>query len=424
MPKIENIAAEKAGALVLGRDGGDASALGTVRSLGRHNIPVWVLTGKVKLAALSRYCIRSFRWPDSDEDLQLDFLLDLGKRYGLDGWTLFAIDDNHAALLARNRELLARYFRIPPPDWEVMRWAYDKRLTYELTARLGVSHPVTLCPRNRADVAAWQGDFPVILKPASKPKRNRFTRAKAWLANDRGELLKLYDEASGLLDSSLIMVQEMIVGGGQNQYSYAGLHADGKAMAYLTVRRLRQHPADFGIASCVEMVESSEVERSAQLLLEALSYTGLAELEFKYDPRHGTYKLLDFNPRIWFWHALASRAGVDFPYLLWRWMHNEPIDEIRARPHARWVHFRRDLPAAIREIRHRRLSAFSYLKSLTVTSQFAVMAKDDPLPALLEVPVMLAARCFSMKISRKKKGRIDHPSGLQSQPEKRGKNYN
>jgi predicted ATP-grasp superfamily ATP-dependent carboligase len=165
----------------------------------------------------------------------------------------------------------------------------------------------------------------------------------------------------------------------------------------LTVRRLRQYPPDFGIASCVEIAQSSEVESSAKRLLEALSYTGLAELEFKYDPRDRTYKLLDFNPRIWFWHALADLAGVDFPYLLWRWLRDEPIDQIHVRPHATWVHSRRDLPAAIREIRQRRLSAFAYLKSLAITSRFAVMAKDDPLPALLEVPLLLAAKCFSQK---------------------------
>jgi predicted ATP-grasp superfamily ATP-dependent carboligase len=215
-PKIEDRAAQKPGALVLGAD---VSALGIVRSLGRHQIPVWVLAGNDRLAGLSRFCVRSLPWPHTDEAQQFDFLLDLGQRYRLDGWAVFAIEDEGAALLAKNRELLGRCFRIPPPEWNVMRWAYDKRLTHELAARLGVGHPLALCPRNRADVAAWEGGFPVILKPAFKPKRNRFTRAKAWLANDRGDLLKLYDAASTLLDPSPIMIEEMIVGGGQNQYS-------------------------------------------------------------------------------------------------------------------------------------------------------------------------------------------------------------
>jgi hypothetical protein len=43
------------GALVLG---GDYGALTVVRSLGRHGIPVWVLTQKQKIAATSRYARR------------------------------------------------------------------------------------------------------------------------------------------------------------------------------------------------------------------------------------------------------------------------------------------------------------------------------------------------------------------------------
>jgi D-aspartate ligase len=380
------------GALVLG---GDASALAIVRSLGRHKIPVWTLAGKDKLAGFSRYCVRSLRWPESDEPEQLEYLLNLADQYQLDGWVLFAIDDERAALLARNRHLLGARYRVPPPDWETMRWAYDKRRTYELAGKLGLSHPFTLCPRNRADVAAWAHDFPVILKPAFKRGRNRFTHAKAWMARDRVELLRLFDEASTLVDPAVIVVQEMVSGGGQNQYSYAGLHANGDAIASLVVRRTRQHPSDFGIASFVETVESDEVDKRAKALLRAINYSGLVEIEFKYDPRDGTYKLLDFNSRIWFWHALAARAGIDFPYLMWRWMQDGSVDDCGMRRHAKWIHTRRDLPAAWNDLWHRRCSIPTYLRSLAGTSQFAVMATDDPLPALLELPALVVAKWFS-----------------------------
>ena len=38
-------------------------------------------------------------------------------------------------------------------------------------------------------------------------------------------------------------------------------------------------------------------------------------IEFKKDERDGVFKLLEINPRIWGYNYLATRAGIDFPYL-------------------------------------------------------------------------------------------------------------
>jgi D-aspartate ligase len=81
------------------------------------------------------------------------------------------------------------------------------------------------------------------------------------------------------------MVQEMISGGGENQFSYAGLHIEGRPIPSLVARRSRQFPADFGRASSfVETIDHPEIERTAKLLVETMGYTGIAEVEFKYDP--------------------------------------------------------------------------------------------------------------------------------------------
>jgi predicted ATP-grasp superfamily ATP-dependent carboligase len=45
-----------------------------------------------------------------------------------------------------------------------------------------------------------------------------------------------------------------------------------------------------------------------------------------------------------------------------------------------------DLPTALREIAGGRLSFRAYLRSFSPPRERAVMAKDDPIPGLLEVP--------------------------------------
>jgi len=127
-----------------------------------------------------------------------------------------------------------------------MRWGYDKRLTYQLANELGLSYPTTLYPKNRDDVRTLDCNFPVILKLAFKQDSNEFTKAKAWLMPDRDTLVRRYDEAVKLVDPSIIMVQELIDGGGENQFSYAGLFEKGHPLASIVAQRIRQYPVDFG----------------------------------------------------------------------------------------------------------------------------------------------------------------------------------
>ena len=93
------------GALVLGSD---YKALGIVRSLGRHGIPVWVLQDEHALAGYSRYCVRTLSWPAVGEAERVRYLLELCERSAIEGWTIFPTDDETAALLARNRRALGQ----------------------------------------------------------------------------------------------------------------------------------------------------------------------------------------------------------------------------------------------------------------------------------------------------------------------------
>src|SRR6266404_38639 len=213
------------------------------------------------------------------------------------------------------------------PRWETRRWTYDKRLTYQLAADLHVDHPRTHYPRDKDDVLAFDGRYPAILKPAIRSELNRFTESKAWPAGDGPTLVARYEEATALVEPALIMIQELIPGGGESQLSFAALCRDGIPVASLVARRTRQWPMDFGRASTyVETVEAPEVEGIARRILESLRFDGIVEVEFKRDARDGTLKLLDINPRVWGWHSLGRRAGVDFPYLLWRQLRGERVE--------------------------------------------------------------------------------------------------
>jgi predicted ATP-grasp superfamily ATP-dependent carboligase len=184
------------------------------------------------------------------------------------------------------------------------------------------------------------------------------------------------------------MVQEMIPGGGEAQFSYTALCREGKPVASVTARRTRQYPIDFGHSSClVETIAVPEIEEPARRLLAAIRYSGLIEVEFKYDRRDGRYKVLDMNPRLWTWAALCQPAGVDYPFLLWQMLRGEMVSNVSGQPGYRWIRLSTDVPAAIQEMWSGRLDLMGYLRSLRSPRMFAVVAADDLLPGLLDLPL-------------------------------------
>jgi predicted ATP-grasp superfamily ATP-dependent carboligase len=379
------------GAVVIG---GDYRGLGAVRSLGRHGIPVWVLVSQHRLAAFSRFAVRSLPWPSGDGE-RLECLLRLAEKQRLSGWTLFPTADESVAFIARNFDVLGERFVLTTPPWPILRWAHDKRLTYRLAAELGLPYPRTHHPARPEDLDAFDGGYPVLVKPAVREGFNRLTHEKAWVAAGREELRARYADALGLVPPDVIMIQEMIPGGGTDQYSFAGLFRDGEALTCLVARRARQYPATIGRSSSyVETVDEADVEKLGRTILSRILLTGLAEVEFKRDPRDGAFKVLDINPRVWGWHTLGRAVGVDFTYLLWRLVHGLSVPEQRVPAGLRWARGLTDFATAAAEIAGGRLPVGPYLRSLRPPLERAIFAADDPLPALVELPLLavLAAR--------------------------------
>ena len=375
------------GAVVIG---GDYQGLGVVRSLGRRGIPVCVIDDERSIAKYSHYATHAVRVDNlRDQRQTVDVVLDVGKRFGLDGWVLYPTREETVAAFAHHREVLSRQYRVPTPGWETVRWAWDKRNTYALAAKLGVPSPRTWYPRGIDGLAGIDAEPPFVLKPAIKEHFIYITKKKAWRANTREELAELFQLASTLVPADELMVQELIPGGGSQQYAYCAFFKDGRAVGRMMARRLRQHPPMFGKASTyVETVDINELESTSSRLLAAINYYGLVELEYKLDARDGCYKLLDFNARTWGYHSLGASAGVDFPYLLYKDQIGQPVEQCRATPGVRWVRLLTDLPTALLELRRGRLDWRAYVGSLRAADVEAVFSRDDPVPGLVEITML------------------------------------
>jgi D-aspartate ligase len=147
---------------------------------------------------------------------------------------------------------------------------------------------------------------------------------------------------------------------------------------------------DFGRSSSfVETIRDEMVERLARILLRAMRLTGLVEVEFKRDTGTGICYLLDVNARVWGWHTIAARYGLDFPYLLWKLILEDSAPRVSAPPGIRWLRMSTDLVTVGRELARGRMGLLPYLRTLRPPHEPAVFAADDPLPGLLDTPLLL-----------------------------------
>jgi predicted ATP-grasp superfamily ATP-dependent carboligase len=373
------------GAVVVG---GDYQGLGIVRSLGRRGIPVCVVDDELSISRFSKYCTHFVKLASlRGEREAVDALIDVADRLGLAGWVLYPTREELVAAFSRNRSHLNRFFRVPTPEWRSVQWAWDKRNTYRLAKELGIPTPATHYPENIDQLAELDGlAAPFAIKPAIKEHFIYATKAKAWCAKSHAELRTLFQKASELVGPGEVMVQELIPGGGMQQFAYCAFFRNGEAIGKMVVRRRRQHPLQFGRASTyVETVDIPVLEELSERFLRASNYYGLVEVEYKLDSRDGQYKLLDVNARTWGYHSLGARAGVDFSYKLYSDLVGLPGSRCKSQTGIGWMRMTTDLPAALMALLGGDIDFKTYVRSLRDCNVEAVFSLEDPVPGLAEV---------------------------------------
>ena len=379
--------------------GGAHGTLALARGFGRSGIPVTVVSDDHPLPNFSRYVQRHFDWPGANAAEAPGWLVQLAERERMRDWLLIPCGDSEVKLIANHLPLLRSAFRVESCDWERLRHLCDKQLLARSAAAAGIATPRAWRLRGEQDAAALDIMFPVVLKPAMRTSRNAFTQAKAWRADGRDEFIQRYQEAARLVGYENVVVQELIPGGGEAQFSYAALWHDGKPVTELTARRTRQYPVEFSYTSTfVEVVANDKVKAAATALLAAVAFEGLVEVEFKFDARDQEFKVLDVNPRAWSWLALCESAGIDIAMMMSCVAAGLVFTAAAAIPGRAWIHTSRDFVASLHLMFRGHISVTDYVRSLRQRLTFATFAWDDPLPGLIEMP-LTAWRVISRSVA-------------------------
>jgi D-aspartate ligase len=296
--------------LILGQG---LTLLGTVRCFGRAGIPAYVLTGPDPLAGASRW----YRaWPAAVlPPYGYDALAGVLARLDVERAVLVPCSDRWAAVVGQlDASLAARFPSVvaPPAAIEIL---VDKGRFSRLLQEAQVPHPRTFEVSSPADLAGipdevLDGGF---LKPRDSVAFYGTFQQKAFDFQGRAEAGEVLarTHAAGLA----MMLQEYIPGPADQHYFVDGVVArDGSFPVLFARRRLRIHPPRFGNSTALISVPLDEV-RDAVSSLAALAprvgLRGIFSAEFKRDPRDGRCKLIEVNPRPWWYIEFAATCGAD-----------------------------------------------------------------------------------------------------------------
>jgi D-aspartate ligase len=299
------------------------TGLGIARSLAQRGVPVIGLTSQHRIYGNFTRHAKTLFCPDSrtQPDALLPYLLKLGQELGQHA-VIFPTRDDDLEFLDRFREDLVAYFRLAIPERSVLRACLNKWETYLWAQRSGVATPRCWVLEEEHDLHSILEEvtYPCVLKPVAarhwRQGRNwQIVGArKAIGISSRGELLAEY--AAIAQADKRALLQEMVPGADDSLVIAACyLNQESKWVAGFNTQKLLQVPEGFGTGCIVQGVDRPELFDPAARLLEKMHFTGIAEVEFKWDAAHRKYKLIEINPRPWDQHRLGHACGMDLIYL-------------------------------------------------------------------------------------------------------------
>jgi D-aspartate ligase len=378
----QGLSASRPAAVIMG---GSVNGLSFVRSLSRRGIATLLLDSERLLGTYTRFGRTQLLPPvDQNQDAWLELLTSLGSQLPSPA-VLFATSDSYCGLLAHQQGALSSYYRFLTLAPEGMERILDKRVQYGLAAANGISLPRTWFPGSAEEAKrlAAEVSYPAILKPyQAHVGRKKIGCRKVVVAQSAKALVDEYERLG--VDGAEFMIQEIVPGDDTHLFGYLAFwDAEGRERAWLTKQKLRQSSA-FGDGSLQVTVDAPEVAEQSRRLLRALDYRGFVGVEFRLDPRDGVYRLMEINPRTVSGNQLAIAAGVDFPWLGYRYLTDSAGTEPAAsfRRGVFYVNEEWDFRAYLGLRKSGQLSFPDWLRSLAGAEARALWAWDDPGPLL------------------------------------------
>ena len=321
------------------------TGLGIARDLAGRGLRVVGLSAHRKIYGnYTRFCeVRHCPNSQQEPEQLLDYLLEAAG--DLHGAVIFPTCDADVVFMDRFRSRLEPHYRLSIPPHDTFLRTVDKYSLVKVAMQAGVPVPRTAVIARGDDlsrIAATVG-FPCVVKPISSVQWrmgdnwSKVGGRKAFRVDSLEQLRREYARLEEV--SHELLIQEMIPGPADQIVVMGGyVDANSEPVGYFTARKLVQAPDDFGTGCVVQSEPIPEIVENTRKLWRALKYEGMAEVEYKYDPRDGQYKLIEINTRHWDQHQLGRASGINLTWAAYCHVTGRPVENmIKPVQRAQWV---------------------------------------------------------------------------------------
>ncbi|MBN1122363.1 MAG: ATP-grasp domain-containing protein [Anaerolineae bacterium] len=268
----------------------------------------------------------------ADDDTQFaQDVIDLCRENDYDLLLPFGNDSCYAVV--KHAEEIGEHIPFMLPEEHIFNIAHDKLQTTRFCEKIGIDAPrvYTDYTDNDLDAIAKEVTYPVVVKARSGALVDKGLR----YANSRDELLAKYEEitsftaTTGARDYDAPLIQEFIPG---FIHDVCSLTDHGEVVNLLTQVRQVMYPIYGGVGAVNVTTDDPRLAELARRLLTELEWHGPAQIEFKYDPRDGRYKLIEINPKLWGTLDLSIKVGMNFPGMIRNLIMGRPVERNRDYP--------------------------------------------------------------------------------------------
>lgn len=296
-------------------DGLWRKSVSVIRALGKAGKQVTVLGDSWATAGFwSRFACRRRRAPLASDDPQgFGQALERIGAAGAPLRVLFPMEEASLQYVSDHRdelESLGYRFLIPPR--EALAIARSKARTLQFAAQLGVPAPRTLYP----------GTFEEFQDAIAQFERGAFvckpTHGTGSSGVRYGDFANDKDVSEYWGSHNPLVVQERVPPDGRAVGISLLFDHRSECVASFAHERLQQYPNSGGPSTDRVSIADLELTKLSVKLLSALSWQGIAMVEWKIHPSTNQPYIMEINPRFWGSLELAVRSGVNFPVLYHR----------------------------------------------------------------------------------------------------------
>lgn len=358
--------------------------LSVARTAGRLGIRVYWVHGQSRVpAASSRYVHETFSWNESaPAQVSAASLLDYSRQIGGES-ILIPVDDTAAIFLADQAEALRERFLFPNQPAGLARSLSSKKEMYLLCRQMGIPTPEVTFPKSGDEVAAFveTAVFPVALKRIAGWLPEHRAQESVTIANSPEELWEKYKKIENPGEPNA-MLQEYIPGSPDSFWVFAGFFTnESECLVGFTGKKIRQSPPFRGVTTLGICLKNEMLEKTAIDFMRKVGYSGIVDMEYRYDRRDGQYKLLDVNPRIGAQFRLfVDSNGLDVVRAIYLYLTGQPVRPGTAREGRKWIVEQSDLMTSVRYGRLGKLTLMEWARSLRGIEEGAWFAWDDLAP--------------------------------------------